>query len=110
MIAKPNLPTLNHVRLKDPKHAEALDSLVTAIGNLSSFVDLEKPSGTINGANTLFFLSAAPSPGSSLHLYKTAAGSTVLLIQGTDYTLSGNRVTLKVAPANGSSLAASYRT
>jgi hypothetical protein len=72
----------------------------------SNFVDLETPSGFIDGVNTVFALSATPVSG-SLHLYLNG----VLLFHGAsdDYTISGATITTIGAPPAGSRLAASYR-
>jgi hypothetical protein len=72
-----------------------------------NFMDGEVPQGVLNGANTIFFLSLAPSPASSLQL--TRNGLRMLL--NADYTLSGNTITFYVAsvPLAGDLLSASYR-
>jgi hypothetical protein len=72
------------------------------------FVDMETPQGAVNGVNTVFLLSQAPAPASSLHLYRNG----ILQKPSVDYVLSGNTVTfLSVAtPQPGDELAASYRT
>jgi hypothetical protein len=82
-----------------------------ACGNavvLPGFVDMETPTGVVDGANAIFGLSAAPSPSSSLHLFRNG----ILQRQGTDYVLTGNAITfLNVAtPQTGDLLSASYRT
>lgn len=55
-----------------------------------TFVDSETPSGVQNGINANFTLSAAPSPASSLRLFRNG----ILLAQTLDYTVSGNLVTM----------------
>ena len=72
------------------------------------FVDMETPGGTANGVNTSFTLTQAPSPASSLHLFRNG----ILQKPAVDYMLSGNTVTfLTVAtPQTGDLLVASYRT
>jgi len=52
------------------------------------------PGGTANGSNTAFTLPVAPSPSSSLALYKNGQ----LLKLTTDYTLSGLNITFIDAP------------
>jgi hypothetical protein len=73
----------------------------------SSFADGEIPSGTINGSNTNFTLASAPSPASSLELYRNG----LLMRQGTDYQISTNTITFFLAsvPQSGDLLVASYR-
>ncbi len=72
------------------------------------FVDMETPTGTVNGVNTSFTLTQAPAPAASLHLYRNG----ILQKPALDYLLSGNAVTfLSVAtPQTGDLLVASYRT
>lgn len=101
MQAKPNLPTLNYIRSKDPKHAEAFDALSQSIQNQPSFVDQETPAGPVNGTNTLFTVKTAPNPASSLHFYVSGA-----LVSA---TISGKQITLAAAPKIGSTVLASYR-
>lgn len=71
------------------------------------FVDGESPLGTRDGVNTVFTLSATPTPSSSLSLFRNG----VLLRQGSEYTLSESTITFAPgqAPANGDSLQAWYR-
>jgi len=81
---------------------------IPGTGTATSFNDGELPSGTINGTNLTFTLASAPSPASSLMLFKNG----VLLAQGVDYALSGITVTFAnttVAPQTGDLLTASYR-
>ncbi len=79
-----------------------------ASGMSFGFVDMETPSGAVNGSNTVFTLSQAPGPARSLHLYRNG----ILQKPAVDYQLSGNTVTfLSVAtPQTGDLLVASYRT
>ena len=73
----------------------------------ASFLDGDSPSGMVNGTNTTFTLSQAPSPSTSLSLYRNG----IMQKAGQDFTLSGSTVTF--APANtpqvGDTLLASYR-
>lgn len=73
-----------------------------------SFADAEVPSGVINGTNKNFALKNTPSPASSLILVLTGTSGKVL-VQGVDYTLTGNKIMTKVAPVHGQSLLAWYR-
>jgi hypothetical protein len=73
-----------------------------------AFVDLETPSGAVDGANRNFLLSQAPYPASSVHLYRNG----ILQKQSVDYSVSGNMVTFQTAstPQPGDLLSVSYRT
>lgn len=62
-------------------------------GGGSSTETPEVPSGAINGSNVTFTLSASPSPSTSLKLFRNG----ILQLQGTDYTLSGNVITMTAA-------------
>ncbi len=72
-----------------------------------SFVDGETPSGTINGVNTNFTLSAIPSPAASLNLFLNG----LLLRQGTAYTISDSSIVMTSGsiPSPGDILQAWYR-
>jgi hypothetical protein len=76
-------------------------------GISSSFADAEVPAGTVDGSNTVFTLTSAPSPAGSLELYRNG----LLMRQGADYQISGNTVTFFLAsvPQSGDLLVASYR-
>lgn len=65
----------------------------------------ETPVGAVNGSNTSFTLSAAPSPAASLQLY---VNGQLLAAGGEDYTLVGNAITMVTAPPTGSILRAWY--
>jgi hypothetical protein len=72
-----------------------------------NFVDAETPGGVVDGSNTAFTLVNAPSPATSLHLFRNG-----LLQKGTfDYTLSGSTVTFLsgATPTPGDTLIAEYR-
>ena len=70
------------------------------------FVYNETPSGTINGVNDTFTLAHAPNPSSSLTL--TLNGQ--VLIQGSDYTLSGSTITMTTIPLTGMELKSPFYT
>jgi len=72
-----------------------------------TFVDKEIPAGTVNGLNAAFTLAGAPSPASSLHLFRNG----LLLKEGFDYTLTEATISFVVAaiPQPGDTLLASYR-
>ncbi len=86
-----------------------VDSGSQVRGSSSSvvFVDSEVPAGTINGINTIFTLSAAPSPSSSLHLYRNGLRQSSIV----DFSLSGLTITF-TTPAMlqvGDTILADYR-
>jgi len=72
-----------------------------------SFTDGETPGGLVNGANTAFTTIVAPTPSSSLALYRNG----VMQKPGLDYTLNGNSVQFRAAstPQVGDTLLAYYR-
>jgi hypothetical protein len=77
-------------------------------GTPTLFADSETPAGTINGTNLIFTLAFAPNPAASLKLYKNG----VLLIQATDYSVSGLTLTFAnvgATPQAGDTLLAYYR-
>ncbi len=71
------------------------------------FVDQVAPSGAINGVNPVFTLAQAPSPSTSLALYRNG----LLMTAGVDYTLSGAVITFMtgLAPQTSDTLSCSYR-
>jgi len=73
-----------------------------------TFVDLETPSGTIDGVNDTFPLADSPNPAGSLHLYKNGQ---LMLAGGQDYTLTGNVIVYGAGaiPQIGDVHRASYR-
>lgn len=68
------------------------------------FIDDETPSGTINGVNTTFTLAHAPSPASSLKVYRGGARQRVT----EDYTLSNKTITFLTAPVVGEIICVDY--
>jgi hypothetical protein len=72
-----------------------------------SFVDSDSLSGTLDGVNLQFTLSAAPNPASSLAVFRNG----LLQKTGQDYTLNGQTVTFvsAAAPQPGDTLLGSYR-
>ena len=76
-------------------------------GGSVGFVDEEVPSGAVDGSNVAFSISSAPSPVSSLHLFRNG----LLQKVGFDYTISGTSITFVSAatPQPGVTVMASYR-
>jgi hypothetical protein len=71
------------------------------------FVDQQTPTGTVNGSNLTFTLSAAPSPTTSLAVYRNG----LRMSPGIDFNLSGQAITFVTgfAPQTGDTLICSYR-
>jgi hypothetical protein len=71
------------------------------------FVDMETPSGSVNGSNTSFTLSQVPNPAGSLEVFRNG----IRLTSGLDYTDSNNTVTFSASsvPQVGDVLLCSYR-
>lgn len=84
-------------------HTFACGSVLTG-----TFVDLETPTGTINGSNDTFTLANSPSPAGSLQLFKNGQ---LMLPGGADYTLTGNSIVYVAGaiPQTGDVHRASYR-
>lgn len=76
-------------------------------GGGPQFIDGEVPGGTIDGVNTTFTLANAPSPVTSLVLFRNG----VVQQPGVDYTLNGSTVQFLAAavPQSGDALTAWYR-
>jgi hypothetical protein len=92
-------------QIHPPRNSGGPSVFVSAGGGaLPNFTNGEIPSGLINGSNTIFTLSAAPSPASSLQLFLNG----VLQIQGIDYTLLGQSITFTNPPVSGATLRAWY--
>lgn len=71
------------------------------------FVDSETPSGAVNGVNNFYTLVQAPSPASSLGVYRNG----IRLKSGLDYTAAGTGITFLggLVPQTGDVLLCSYR-
>jgi hypothetical protein len=94
-------PRIATVVLQDQAVLAPVQSVLTAWNSDSSTAGTI--TGTINGTNTVFQLSAPPSPVESL----------VFAVNGViqnGYSLSGNTITLPVAPHTGNVLSAIYQT
>lgn len=76
--------------------------------NTGGFIDMETPTGLINGTNQIFTLTGLPNPASSLALYRNG----IRLSPAVDYTVSGNTISFLIGaqPAAGDLLRANYRT
>ncbi len=89
--------TVNTLNTQVSNLSNTVATLTSTVNTLSNgqsansavFVDGETPSGTANGVNASFTLANAPSPSSSLELYRNG----ILQMPGVDYTLSGNSIT-----------------
>ena len=71
------------------------------------FVDMEAPSGAVNGVNGSFTLSQVPSPASSVTIFRNG----MRLMSGLDYTISTNALTFASGniPQSGDVVLCSYR-
>ena len=69
------------------------------------FSDAETPAGSINGSNQSFTLAFSPFPTASMLLFLNK----VLQVQGTDYTLSANVLSMSAAPSGSPSFLGWYR-
>ena len=69
------------------------------------FSDAETPAGSINGSNQSFTLAFSPFPTASMLLFLNK----VLQIQGADYTLSANVLSMSAAPSGSPPFLAWYR-
>lgn len=80
-----------------------LSVTITGVG----FVDMETPSGTIDGNNASFTLSQVPNPSGSLEVFRNG----LRLTSGLDYTASNNTLTFasSYVPQIGDVLVCSYR-
>jgi hypothetical protein len=74
-------------------------------------VDLEVPSGAVDGVNRIFVLAHAPSPqaGCIGYVQQGGAGAFLPAIWGIDFVLTGAVITMTQAPDAGSRLRFSYR-
>jgi hypothetical protein len=76
-------------------------------GAALNFADYVPVPGTPNGTQTTFTLTNAPSPATSLGVFKN--GQLLQSGTGNDYTVSGSTITFTVAPLATDNLQASYR-
>ncbi len=93
-------------------HVDGTSGACGSSGGASSgtgtFVDNETPTGAVDGVNTQFTLNAAPSPASSLTLFRNG----ILQSPGADYNVSSAAITFAggSTPQPGDRLLATYRT
>jgi len=104
------LSTLNTTVTNLGATVNQLSATVSALqsGNVNAaYVDAEIPSGTLNGTNATFALSQAPTPATSLSLYRNGLVQTA----GVDYNLSGATITFVTGaiPQTNDVLLAYYR-
>ena len=102
--------SITFVASDPPQPGDILQAYYRVAGTSSKvavFSDDEVPSGVIDGVNSTFTLSYAPSPGLSLKVYKNGQ----LMQQNNDYTLSGSSIVFVSAatPQAGDSVVAFYR-
>ena len=93
--------------LGDCVHVDGSSGTCGGGGSGDNFADAEVPAGAINGVNSQFTLVSAPSPASSLELYRNG----LVMRQGADYQITGNAITFFLAsvPQSGDLLVAYYR-
>jgi hypothetical protein len=72
---------------------------------LEDFTHKEVPSGTINGSNTAFTLTYAPTSNDSIDVFVNG----ILQRLTTDYSVSGTTLTFVTAPAIAQELYVSYQ-
>lgn len=84
-----------------------VDGSSGACGGGQLYVEGEYPTGAVNGSNAAFTLAQAPTPASSLALYRNG----ILQAVGIDYALSGTAITFLAGaiPQSGDLLQARYR-
>lgn len=84
-----------------------LSSTVQSLPPVPVFVDSEVPVGTIDGSNTTFTISTAPSPQVSINLVKNG----MRLTQGSDYSVSGSTIVFstRAIPQPGDTLLLAFR-
>jgi hypothetical protein len=76
-------------------------------GSTINFVDGESPGGVVDGSNVTFTLANAPSPSTSLHLFRNG----IVQKLGFDYTFSGLTIVFVAGatPQPGDTILADYR-
>jgi outer membrane murein-binding lipoprotein Lpp len=102
--------TVSNLATKVDNLSTTVNTLADTVANLvrvPTFVDFELPVGSMDGSNPVFVLNAAPTPPSSLVLYRNG----IKLSPGFDYSLSGNTILFATGavPQAGDLLTARYR-
>lgn len=95
----------NGAAASDAVNKGQLDAAIAGVST-PSFTIGQVPTGLIDGANTTYTLTNAPTAG-SLALYLN--GQRLQAGAGNDYTLAGSTITTLFAPATGDQLMADYR-
>jgi hypothetical protein len=93
--------------LSDCVHVDGTSGSCGA-ASVVAFVDSEVPAGNVDGTNTLFTLTPAPFPTSSVAVWRNG----VFLTPGVNFTVSGSALTFPGAttPQIGDIILASYRS
>ena len=94
--------------LTDCLHVDGTSGACGTGSSTTGFVDAEVPAGILNGVNATFTLVSAPTPASSLAVYRNG----LLLRQTGDYTNTGNTIVFVAGaiPQPADAVLASYRT
>ena len=80
-------------------------NLVQKMEDGTYFVESETPTGSVNGSNQTFTLAGTPNPATSLEVFIN--GQKIVLT--TDYTLSGDTLTMGYAYPSGTAIRCNYR-
>jgi hypothetical protein len=93
--------------LTDCLHVDGTSGACGTGSSTAGFVDAEVPAGTLDGVNATFTLASAPTPASSLGVYRNG----LLLRHTGDYTITGNTLVFVAGaiPQPGDALLAFYR-
>lgn len=106
LTGNPTAPTQsagnNSTRVATTAYADTADALRAL---LTSFVENEVPSGTINSSNVTFTIANTPIVG-SVQLFQNGMR---LKGGGVDYSISGGTITFVTAPMTGDLLTSDYR-
>ena len=109
--------TVNDLSTNASNLSTTISNLSTTVNTLAdtvaklvpvpTFIDFERPVGSIDGSNPIFVLSTAPTPPSSLALKRNG----LQLSPGFDYSLSGNKILFATGavPEPGDLVTASFR-
>jgi hypothetical protein len=91
----------------DCMHVDGTSGACGTGGSTINFVDGESPGGVVDGSNVTFTLANAPSPSTSLHLFRNG----IVQKLGFDYTFSGLTIVFVAGatPQPGDTILADYR-